>query len=248
MHARALLAALGLLLLAFFVRPAPVAQPVEELRLTMDTVVKVQLYVGEETAPPLMEAAFAEISRIDSLMNGYSDRSEVSFINARAGWGNVNCTPDMARVLSRSLYFATASQGAFDITLGALTRLWDFAAAVTPPAPAQIDSARALSGYALLRLKENQVRFARGGVQLDLGAVAKGFAVDRAVDRLRRDVAAGLVEAGGDILYWGQKPDGRPWRFAVQHPRDRDKVVAVEDVGLPAIATSGHGAPGRHID
>ena len=90
-----------------------------------------------------------------------------------------------------------------------------------------------------MRLSGNQLRFKRAGVQLDLGAVAKGFAVDRAVALLQTGAKAGLVEAGGDILYWGEKPDGRPWRFAVHHPRDPDMVIAVEDVDLPAIATSG---------
>ena len=239
MPVRALPAALGLLLLIFFVRPVPVAQPVEELRLAMDTVVKVQLYVDEETAAPLMEAAFAEIDRIDSLMSSYSDRSEVSFINRTAASDGANCSSDMVQVLARSLHFAQLSEGAFDIALGALTHLWDVGEAVAPPTPAQIDSALTLSGCTLVRLSGNQLRFKRAGVQLDLGAVAKGFAVDRAVALLQTGAKAGLVEAGGDILYWGEKPDGRPWRFAVHHPRDRDMVIAVEDVDLPAIATSG---------
>ena len=240
MAARALLAAIGLLLLLFFARPAAPARPVEEWRLAMDTVVKVELYVAADEAPALMEAAFAEIDRIDSLMSGYSDLSEVSYINRTAGARAVACSPDMAQVLSRSLHFARHSEGAFDVSLGALTRLWNIPDAVAPPGTAQIDSALALSGPGRVYLEDSRVRFERPGVQLDLGAVAKGFAVDRAVDRLiEAGAAAGLIEAGGDILYWGEKPDGRPWRFGVQHPRDREHIVAAADVGLPAIATSG---------
>jgi len=77
-------------------------------------------------------------------------------------------------------------------------------------------------------------------LRLDLGAAAKGYAVDRMVAVLEKfGVAAGLIDAGGDIRYWGEKPDGRPWVFGVQHPRYPERYIEVEDLGLAAIATSG---------
>ena len=84
------------------------------------------------------------------------------------------------------------------------------------------------------------MHLARTGVRLDLGAAAKGYAVDQAVQALRSGgVQSGLIEAGGDIRYWGEKPDGHLWRFGIQHPRDPNRYFEVEDIGLAAIATSG---------
>jgi thiamine biosynthesis lipoprotein len=118
--------------------------------------------------------------------------------------------------------------------------LWNFPDARSVPDSAAIDSALVLVDYAALSLEAGFVRLHREGLQLDLGAAAKGYAVDRAVVLLRGlGVAAGLIEAGGDIRYWGEKPDGSPWRFGIQHPRKPEKYFEVEDLGLAAIATSG---------
>ena len=143
-------------------------------------------------------------------------------------------------VLTRSQHFAALTDGAFDCTVGALTNLWNFPDAVAPPASAQIDSALALVGYEGLEVAAQSLRINRPGLRLDLGAAAKGYAVDQAVATMQElGVEAGVIEAGGDIRYWGEKPDGQPWLFGVQHPRAPEQYIAVEDLGLAAIATSG---------
>ena len=205
----------------------------------MDTLIKIDLFVDDEDADRLFRVATSEIDRIDSVMSHYSARSEVTHLNNRAADEAVRISADLARVLERSLFFAGRSAGAFDITVGALTGLWDFPTARSVPSVASIDSALALVGFNHLGLADGEVRFAVDGLRLDLGAVAKGYAVDRAVDVLKRaGVRAGLIEAGGDLRYWGRKPDGRAWRFGIQHPRQED-FIAVGDIGLEALATSG---------
>jgi len=98
----------------------------------------------------------------------------------------------------------------------------------------------ALVGYKGLEVAAQSFRINKPGLRLDLGAAAKGYAVDQAVAAMRElQVEAGVIEAGGDIRYWGKKPDGRPWLFGVQHPRAPEQYLAVEDLGLAAIATSG---------
>ena len=240
MKSRVLLAGLGLALLLYLLPATRGAAPVVRSRLAMGTVVTVKLYLEEGRAARLAEAALAEIDRIDSLMGHYSPDSEVSLINRRAAEEAVRCSPEMAVVLERSQHFAQRSGGVFDITLGSLTRLWGFPDARRPPPATRVDSALALAGWEGLQLHDRDARLLRRGARLDLGGVAKGYAVDRAVDALQDSgVACGLITAGGSIRFWGAKPDGRPWRLGVQHPRDPKQLVEVEDLGLAALATSG---------
>lgn len=235
-----LLAAVGLLLVALLLRPRPGGQLVEVRRLAMGTLVAVKLYEDQAKAAPLIDEAFAEIGRIDSLMSRYIEESEANQLERLAVDRAVTCSPEMALVLQQSQRYARLTGGAFDVTIGPLTRLWNFPDVAAPPAAGRIDSALALVGYQAVEVEGRQVRITRPGARLDLGGAAKGYAVDRAVDRLReRGVEQGLIEAGGDIRFWGEKPDGRPWRFGIQHPRDPARYIQVEDIGLAAIATSG---------
>ena len=187
----------------------------------------------------LFPLAFAQFDLADSLMSRYRDDSEVAVIERAAGRVVVP-SPSVHHVLERSVHWARVCEGSFDPTIGALTRLWNFPDAIAAPDSASVDSALALVDYRTLVVNEDGVYLARPGVRLDLGAAAKGYAVDQAVEALRSGGAqSGLIEAGGDIRYWGEKPDGHLWRFGIQHPRDLDRYFEVEDIGLPAIATSG---------
>ena len=235
-----LLAAIGLLLVLLFMRPPPAAPPARADRLVMGTLVTVKLYQEEAVARPLMETAFAEIERIDALMSRQRPESEANRLGSLAADSAVTCSAEMAHLLRRSQHFAYRTDGAFDVTVGALTRLWNFPEVKRPPAAARVDSALALVGYRDLQVEESRVRLIRPGLSLDLGGVAKGFAVDQAIERLQKlGAPCGLIEAGGDIRYWGEKPDGRAWRFGIQHPRQPERYIEIEDLGLAAIATSG---------
>ncbi len=237
---RLLFSAIGLLLVLWLLPGrAPVA-PVESYHVSLGTLVKFVLYT-DGAAQTATESALAEFALVDSLMSSYSATSEASRIGAQAGdERGVVVSGSVIEVIERSGYFARTTGGAFDPTVGALTVLWDFPDAVVPPVEASIDSARALIGYQDLVLDGDRVYLRRPGMRLDLGAAAKGYAVDRAVSALKgAGVHAGLVEAGGDIRFWGQKPDGEPWHFGIRHPRFADCTVLSADVGLASLATSG---------
>lgn len=239
---RSLLAIGGLAVVLYFLPAPQPAAPVSADRLLLGTLVTVKLYGDEAVVRPHLEAAYAEVARVDSSMSPYRADSALRRLEQQARLAPTRGSPGLIAVLARSQHFAALTDGAFDCTMGALTSLWNFPVAVTPPAPGQIDSARALVGYEALEVaaQPQTVRLHRAGLRLDLGAAAKGYAVDRAVAAMRAlDVEAGVIEAGGDIRYWGTKPDGRPWLFGVQHPRAPAQYIAVEDLGLAAIATSG---------
>jgi len=237
---RGLLAVGGLVLVLYFLpSPQPVS-PVREDRLALGTLVTVKLYGDEAVLRPHMERAYAEVERVDSLMGHYREESALRRLQARASEVEVSASDALLAVLARAQHFAIVTGGAFDCTVGALTGLWGFPDAVAPPAAMQIDSVLALVGHKGLEVAESSFRITRPGLQLDLGAAAKGYAVDQMVAAMEEmGVMAGLIEAGGDIRYWGAKPDGNPWLFGVQHPRDPERYIEVEDLGLVAVATSG---------
>ena len=221
--------------------PAPeTTTPVTRTHLAMGTVITVKFY-GEERDPgPLMELAFAAIDRVDTLMSRHLEASELSRINRLAADQVVSTVPEMSQVLERAQYFSGLSGGAFDVTVGAVSRLWDFPNARVPPAAARIAALLPLVGHRQLQVQDGRVFFRHPGIYLDLGAVGKGFAVDQAVAALQAaGVACGLVDVSGNIRFWGRKPDGWPWRLGVQHPRLADQQIEVEDLGLPALSTSG---------
>lgn len=240
MKIRLLIGAAGVGLVLLLLPKAEPARALEDYHVAMGTVVRVALYVDEDVSAPMFALAREEIDRLSGVLTHYGSRSEVARINGTAAGNWVELSPVLADALGQSMALARQTGGIFDPALGALSHLWGFPDAVRPPAAADIDSALARSGFGRLQLDTGRVRFNAEGVQLDLGAGAKGYIVDQTVARLRAaGVSAGVVEAGGDLRYWGTKPDGRPWRFGVQHPRQPDVIVAVNDVGLPALATSG---------
>lgn len=237
---RSLLAIGGLVGVLYFLPASELAEPVREDRLMLGTLVTAKLYGDEATVRPQLEQAYAEIARVDSLMSHYREGGELRQLEKRALHGGVRGSAELHTVLVRSQYFAALTDGAFDCTVGALTGLWGFPDVEAPPDSARIDSALALVGYEALVVADTSFRIMRPGLRLDLGAAAKGYAVDRMVAALASSgVVAGLIDAGGDIRYWGEKPDGRPWVFGVQHPRDPHRYIEVDDLGLTAIATSG---------
>ena len=237
---RSLLAVGGLAVVLYFLPSPQPAAPVRTDRLLLGTLVTVKLYGDEAEVRPHLEAAYAEFARVDSSMSHYREDGALRRLERQARLAPTHGPAGLIAVLTRSQHFAALTDGAFDCTVGALTSLWNFPAAVAPPAPAQIDSALALVGYEGLEVEAQSFRINRPGLRLDLGAAAKGYAVDQAVAAMQElGVEAGVIEAGGDIRYWGEKPDGRPWLFGVQHPRAPEQYIAVEDLGLAAIATSG---------
>ena len=239
MKARIVLALAGVGLVLALLPRAPQAV-FERAHFAMGTVVILKLHEEEETGARLSQLAFAEIDRIDSTLSHYSEASDVGRLNRLAAAGPVVASVDLMQVLIPAQRFAGATSGAFDVTLGALTRLWNFPDVRQPPTTGAIDSARASVGHELVRIVADTVRFLHPETQLDLSALAKGYAVDRAVNLLVEEgVQSGIIIAGGDIRFWGAKPDDRQWRLGIQHPRIPEQLVEADDIGLGALATSG---------
>ncbi len=188
--------------------------------------------------------AFDEIRRIEDLMSVHKKSSALSAVNRDAAVQPVQVDGELFGILDRSIRYCEESDGLFDVTIGPLSALWGFNAdaAVAVPKQNLIDAARQLVGCGMLILdaEEMTVFFARSGVAVDLGGIAKGYAVDRAAASLR---AAGidnfLINAGGDLFVSGEKSAGVPWRVGIKHPRRPGSLAFMLNVVNEAVVTSG---------
>lgn len=185
-------------------------------------------------------ACIAEVRRIEHAYSRYRPDSIVSRINAAAGSGAaIEVDAETAGLIDFADGLHRASDGLFDITSGVLRRAWDFRAARLP-APATVEALLPLIGWSSVHWRDGRIALPRAGMELDFGGFGKEYAADRAHAVLREHgVCAGYVNLGGDIRVVGPQPDGRPWRFAIQHPRDPGAAVASVPLADGALATSG---------
>lgn len=191
---------------------------------------------GEDAAtlPRIVEDAFDEVDRIDRLMSNYKPESPLSQLNRRAAsdaFAQADAIdPELFAMIAESMRYSRESAGAFDITVGPLMRAWGFFQGDgRMPSARALAEARARVGYehVLLGPDSHAIAFDRRGVELDLGGIAKGYAVDRAIALLRqRHVAAALVSAGGSTIYaLGAPPGEDGWEVSVQDPLHASKLA-----------------------
>ena len=211
----------------------------------MGTFVTITLLASsEEEAQDACTAAFAKIQRVDSLMSTYRADSEISEANRRAGTEPVPLSDETMEVLALSAKYSELSGGAFDITIVPLMKLWKAAQRDgTMPDAAAIRDAAALVDYHNVTLdnEARTVRFAQPLTEVDLGGIAKGYAVDLALAELsNKGTTAALVNAGGDIATLGRPPETGAWRIGIQKPgRANERLPEVVHITTGAVATSG---------
>lgn len=169
-----------------------------------------------------ISAAFAEIRRIDALMSLHRADSELQRVNASAAADPVAVSPDLFRVLTAAVAIAAATDGGLDITVEPLTQLWGFIwKEYRLPTDAELAAVLPRVDYRHLELTPatQTVRFKRPGVRLDLGGIAKGYAVDCAVEKLRAlGIANAMVRAGGDLRAIGHPPTATRGRCSSKTP------------------------------
>jgi thiamine biosynthesis lipoprotein len=239
------------LLIAFLLAGSPDRGAVRlavETRELMATHVTVALVgVSGDEARRAFEAAFGAFERVEWAMNEWRPRSPLARINARAGRRRpVRAPADLCEVLRIGLDGARRTDGLFDPTWAALSDVWVFDGSGrghVPPREAVARRCR-LVGHRRVELEPRAggcaVRLPVAGMRLGLGGLAKGWAVDRAVERLRAlGLADFLVQAGGDLYAAGKRGD-RPWRIGIRDPRGaRDDVLGEIELGDAAFSTSG---------
>ena len=212
----------------------------------MGCVFHITLYArDEQTAIRAATAAFARIAELDQIMSDYDPDSELMHVCRTARVNeSVRISPDLARVLRISLDLSRRTDGAFDVTVGPLSRLWRQARKSRRlPEPARRSEALTRVGYRHVALDADsrELSLRRTGMQLDLGGIAKGFACDAALAILtRHGIRRALIDGGGDIVV-GDAPPHRPgWRIGIaslKSPQaEPERYVQVQNAG---VATSG---------
>ncbi len=187
----------------------------------------------------------AEFERIEALMSSYRNSSEVSILNQTAAQTPVAVSRELIQLLLTANEISRISAGAFDITYASVGRFYDYRKKQAP-SEAQIDGALPAIDYRHIRVdpQSRQISYAHEGVYVDLGGIAKGYAVDRAVELLKNAaVQQGIISAGGDTRLLGDK-SGSPWMVAIKNPRSvsgnaEDSNVALLPLVDTAISTSG---------
>lgn len=231
-----------LLLLAPWLAAKAAAQPaawhrLDTLHPQMGTYFHLIVYARDTLAAgQALRQAAARLDTLNQRLSDYLPDSELNRLNATAGSGQwVRVSPDLWRVVGEARRVSRHSRGAFDISVGALSRLWRYAfRRQQPPADTAVARALATVGYRAIHTKnKGRIRLARPGLRLDLGGIAKGYAVDEAYGVLAQaGFPRALVDGGGDIYAGQAPPDSAGWRVAGPD----GTVYALE---TEAIATSG---------
>jgi len=212
----------------------------------MGTVFTVVAYGADaRQLAEVVNEAFEEIDRVDAQMSNYKPQSEISAINRNAAAESVLVEPQLFRLFEDSLRFADETGGAFDITVGPLMRAWGFFRGQgRMPAKSEIGRALGKIGYQHVHLNPaaRTVRFDIAGMEIDLGGIAKGYAVERAVEILRSyGVTRALVSSGTSTIYaLGAPPDDRAWRITIRDPYDAKKAGDVVFLKNFALSVSGN--------
>ncbi|MHC4124644.1 MAG: FAD:protein FMN transferase [Planctomycetota bacterium] len=220
-------------------------------RMVMGTFARVVVVAKDSgTTEKCVEEAFDEIHKVDRLMSDYKDDSEISRINREGFEKAVKVSRYTYEVLRRSIEMSEISDGAFDVTVKPLVELWQKAGEVNSiPKQDEIERIRAKVGYKKLILDANSmnVGFKVKGMKIDLGGIAKGYAVDKAVETIQSNGGiGGMVDIGGEIRCFGVPPGERDgWVVGLQNPQKNAEIIGTEGLLLKlklkglSIATSG---------
>ncbi|MGA3328682.1 MAG: FAD:protein FMN transferase [Terriglobia bacterium] len=213
----------------------------------MGSAYTVALYGDDqERMKAAMNAAFDEVRRLDRMLSNYRPNSEWSEVNENAAMRPVKVSPELFDLLRACLEYSRQSEGAFDITVGPLMKVWGFYKGTHRlPEEKEVAAALAEVGYRNLILDETAqtVRFAVPGVEMDPGGIGKGYAVDRMIQVLKQNgIHTALVSAAGSSIYAMGAPPSEPrgWHIKIRDPKDKAKTVAEVYLRDESLSTSGN--------
>lgn len=218
----------------------------------MGTLFRIKLYAADQAqADKAFRAAFARIAQIDSELSDYQPASELNRLSSRAVQQPLPVSDDLWKVVEASERLSRETGGVFDITIGPLTHLWRQARkANRVPEEAAIKAARSKCGYTKLRLDplRRTIQFTEPGMQLDVGAIGKGYAADEALAAVRTlGVSSALIAASGDLAFSDSPPGEAGWKISVDSLDDAHQPFT-RILLLQNCAVSTSGSSEQHLD
>ena len=218
--------------------------PVEQTKILMDTFIQISIYDQDKKTKNLqqiIDSAFQRIEEIERLANDFNDSSAISFINRCAAKQPVKLHAELNQIISTSNHVSELSHGMFDITIGSVKRLWNFSTdSCCVPDSQKIQDNLNFVDYQLIDLKSDSIQFKKTGVTLDLGAIAKGFAVDEALKVLQENnIKDALVNAGGNLRAICSQLTAGKRKVWIKHPRIDGELYGYFQMDNGSVATSG---------
>lgn len=220
----------------------------------MDTISTITvLSASPDTAQKAIDAGFAQLTHLETLINYYSPDSEISAVNRAAGKSPVAVSEATLDIVSKAVTISRMTNGAFNPAVGPLMKLWKFSRQeIDRPLPSRdtILSSLKLVDYRKIRVdtSSSEIYLEEEGMEIDLGGIAKGYGADKAVEAIRlHGVRSALVSIAGDIRGFGLKNDQKPWKVGVQDPRSGQEspekegyqIVTTIELRNSAVSTSG---------
>jgi len=217
----------------------------------MDTVVEIKVYHRSKAeAEEAINSSMEEMRRVEQKMSYFLPGSEVSRINKEAllekrkgsllaeGW--IPVSDELFSLLKESVLLSELTKGCFDVTIYPLWKIWKFEGEnLEVPDEKEIEKELQLIDYKNIIIENGKIKFVKRGMGIDLGGIAKGYAVDAAVSVLKKkNITSAMVNAGGDMYVLGRK-QGKPWRIGIRHPRREGEILGTIKVEDKAIVTSG---------
>ncbi len=221
--------------------PGLMAEWLHDSAAIMGTRVSVELWhEREDEGRQAIQEVFDEFRRLDDKLSPYKEHSELSLVNRMAAEGPLPISEEFFQLLQRSREYSELTQGAFDITFASVGHLYNYRTG-EKPSPETTQASLPLIDYhhVILDREQGSVFFQRPGVKIDLGGIAKGYAVDQAIALLqKRGIEHALVTAGGDSRLLGDH-QGRPWQIGIQAPRRKNAIATTLNLSNTAVSTSG---------
>jgi thiamine biosynthesis lipoprotein len=210
----------------------------------MGTLVEIKAVTNNPiVAEKALESAFKVIREVEDRMSAKKSGSLIDRIGREAVGRPMKIPDELFSVIEVCQGYSNLTNGVFDISIEPVMRLWQFDKAMEDiPKAEDVSNALKFVGFKGIHLdrEKGTIELDREGMSLDLGGAAKGYAVDKAVEKLKEfGIEAGIVNAGGDLRVFGKKPDGKPWSIGIQDPQYSDRIIGAIQLTDMALVTSG---------
>ena len=204
----------------------------------------VAISVNESTRISAIEAAIEEIKRIETLISSWNPNSETSQINVKSGITPVKVSSELINLIERTIKVSDLTNGAFDISFNSIDHVWTFdGREMEMPDPALVNSSVGKINFKNIVLNHPQqtVFLKEKGMKIGFGAIGKGYAANRAKAKmLEVGIKNGLINAGGDLIAWGNQGNGEQWRIGIADPAKEKEYIAWINISDMSVVTSGN--------